>query len=264
MLEMKNGFVVIDNNCMQCRKDLGDRRFLFIQAIAMDGNGICCVVANIEDLKEMSLNDIECAICGYYDNIKTMENLYKLPLGQLDELVAECSFENHPYCDWEHKSETVTLEEAEKIIQHFIDTNGSCFLSFGNDIDVELYKKAMEIGYLFNKKYMNDERTYEWSCSVECSMFCEYIIGVSREINNSIKEAFDMASESYIIGIKNNIFITKDHDWDEYCKGFLAGEILGMPTEENMELVRKAEKLWHDTSYGYYQEVLEEVKCTRE
>lgn len=66
MLEMKNGFVVIDNNCMQCRKDLGDRRFLFIQAIAMDGNGICCVVANIEDLKEMSLNDIECAICGYY------------------------------------------------------------------------------------------------------------------------------------------------------------------------------------------------------
>ena len=33
-----------------------------------------------------------------------------------------------------------------------------------------------------------------------------------------------------------------------------------MPTEKNMELVNKAEKLWKDTKYGYYQEVLEEVK----
>ena len=142
MLEMKNGFVVTDDDCIQCRKDLGERKFLFIQAIWMDGENEYCVVANTEDLKEMSFNDIELAICGFYDSIKAMEESYELPLGQLDEVVAECSFENHPYCDWEHKSETVTLEEAEKIIQHFIDTNGSCFLSFGNDIDVELYKKS--------------------------------------------------------------------------------------------------------------------------
>lgn len=36
MLEMRNGFVVTDDDCMQCRKDLGDRRFLFIQAIWME------------------------------------------------------------------------------------------------------------------------------------------------------------------------------------------------------------------------------------
>lgn len=127
MLEMKNGFVVTDDDCMQCRKDLGDRRFLFIQAIWMDGDNEYCVVANAEDLKEMSLDDIELAICGFHDSIKAMEESYELPLGQLDELVAECSFENHPYCDWECRSEIVTKERAEEIIQKFIDTNGEVF-----------------------------------------------------------------------------------------------------------------------------------------
>lgn len=32
-----------------------------------------------------------------------MEESYKLPLEQLDDLIAECSFENHPYCDWEYE-----------------------------------------------------------------------------------------------------------------------------------------------------------------
>ena len=127
MLEMKNGFVVIDDDCMQCRKDLGERKFLFVQAIRMLGDNEYFVVANAEDLKEMSLDDIEMAICGFYDSIKAMEESYKLPLGQLDDLVAECSFESHPYCDWEYESEIITRERAEEIIQKFIDTNGEVF-----------------------------------------------------------------------------------------------------------------------------------------
>lgn len=75
MLEMKNGFVITDDDCMQCRKDLGDRKFLFVQAIWMDGCDEYCVVANLEDLKEMSLDDIEMAICGFYDNVKASGNL---------------------------------------------------------------------------------------------------------------------------------------------------------------------------------------------
>lgn len=128
MLKMKNGFVITDDDCMQCRKDLGDRKFLFVQAIWMDGDNEYCVVVNTEDLKEMSLDDIKMAVSGYYDSIKTMENSYDLPLGQLDELVAECSFENHLYCDWEYKSEIVTKERAEEIIQKLIDTDGEVFL----------------------------------------------------------------------------------------------------------------------------------------
>ena len=102
MLEMKNGFVVTDDDCMQCQKDLGERKFLFIQAIWMDGENEYCVV-------------------------DAMEESYKLPLGQLDDFIAECSFENHPYCDWEYESEIVTRERAEEIIQKFVDTNGEVF-----------------------------------------------------------------------------------------------------------------------------------------
>ena len=127
MLEMKNGFVVTDNDCMQCRKDLGERKFLFIQAIWIDGDIKYRVVANVEDLKEMSLDDIEMAICGFYDSIKAMEESYKLPLGQLDDLIAECFFENHPYCDLKYKSGIVIRERAEEIIQKFIDTDGEVF-----------------------------------------------------------------------------------------------------------------------------------------
>lgn len=128
MLKMKNGFVITDDDCMQCRKDLGDRKFLFVQAIWMDGDNEYCVAVNTEDLKEMSLDDIKMVVSGYYDSIKAMEDSYDLPLGQLDELVAECSFENHPYCDWEYKSEIVTKEKAEEIIQKLIDTDGEVFL----------------------------------------------------------------------------------------------------------------------------------------
>lgn len=49
-----------------------------------------------------------------------MEESYKLPLGQLDDLGAESSFESHSYCDWEYESEIVTWERAEEIIQKFI------------------------------------------------------------------------------------------------------------------------------------------------
>lgn len=51
--------------------------------------------------------------------------------------------------------------------------------------------------------------------------------------------------------------------WDEYCKGFLAGQILGLPTEKNMMLVDRAEELWKDVDkYGYYQDALEDAKVS--
>ena len=127
MLEMKNGFVETDRDCMQCRKDLGNREFLFIQVISSDEEGKYFVVADKEDLKEMSLNDIKTAVSGYYDGILGMEQVYNLPLGQLDDIVAECSFENRGIrC--KNESEAVTWARSENIIQHFIDTNGKVFM----------------------------------------------------------------------------------------------------------------------------------------
>ena len=43
-------------------------------------------------------------------------------------------------------------------------------------MDVELYKKSMEVGYLFNKKLSNDYQTDDWNASEEASYFCVKII----------------------------------------------------------------------------------------
>ena len=52
--------------------------------------------------------------------------------------------------------------------------------------------------------------------------------------------------------------------WDEYCKGFLAEQILGRPIEENMILVDRAERLWKDIDkYGYYQEALDDARVSQ-
>ena len=126
MLEMKNGFVETDSDCMQCRKDLGNREFLFIQVIRSDEEGKYIVVADREDLKEMSLNDIKTAVSGYYDGILGMEQSYNLPLGQLDDIIAECSFENRGIWS-KYESEEVTWVRAENIIQYFINTSGGLF-----------------------------------------------------------------------------------------------------------------------------------------
>lgn len=125
---MKNDFECTDSDCMQYGKLLGNRQFKFIQAIWMAGEDEYCVIADTIDLSEMSLHDIECAICGYYDDIKEMEKAYGQPLGKLDWIIAECAFENNPYCNWEFKSEIVSRKRAEEIIQKFIDTNGTVFL----------------------------------------------------------------------------------------------------------------------------------------
>lgn len=129
----------------------------------------------------------------------------------------------------------------------------------GKIMDKKLFKKSMEIGALFDSKYKNDERT-DWIAGEGCAEFCRYIIEEAAATNQPVKDIFCHSGEHFIEIINNNRSDIKSHDWDEYCKGFLAGEIFGMPTKENMKLVNEAEKLWEDTSYGYYQEVLEEVK----
>lgn len=123
------------------------------------------------------------------------------------------------------------------------------------------FKQAMEVGYLFWNRYGKDERTYEWKCSEECCMFCETILERAKENKISIENAFNEYAEELIDKIEKIETELPCHMWDDLCKGFLAGEILGEPTEENLKKVKKAEKLWEDVdTYGYYQEVLNEVK----
>lgn len=130
MIEVKNGFECTDDDCMQCSKYIGDRKYMFIQALwldAIDDEGIYSVVAGTIDVSKMTTEDIECAIYGYYDSIKDMEQKYEAALEDLDWLVAECEFESK--ITWEYGSRIVTEKRAEEIIQKFIDSDGEVFLN---------------------------------------------------------------------------------------------------------------------------------------
>ena len=124
----------------------------------------------------------------------------------------------------------------------------------------KVYKQSMEVGYYFKEEVFNDNRTEDWCGSEECATFAKIIIDYTKENGCDINVAFHEIMEETINGINNETITIEEHGWDDYCKGFLAGEILGVPTKENLSKARKAEKLWEDVEYGYYQEVLEEVK----
>ena len=138
--------------------------------------------------------------------------------------------------------------------------NKENYIVMDRTMDMDLYKKAMEVGYLFNKKYQNDYRTEDWTASEGCSYFCKKLIQKAEKYGYSMEETFEKYAEKVIKKAAKKEGHFKNHMWDEYCKGFLAGQILGLPTEENMKLLDKAEKLWEDTEkYGYYQEALDDA-----
>lgn len=130
-------------------------------------------------------------------------------------------------------------------------------------MDVELYKKAMEVGHLFNTKLSNEYRTDDWNASEEASYFCVKIIKKSKKYGYNVEETFEKYAEKIIKKIECKKGKLRSHMWDEYCKGFLAGQILGRPIKENMILVDRAERLWKDVDkYGYYQEALEDARVS--
>lgn len=126
--------------------------------------------------------------------------------------------------------------------------------------------QSMEVGYYFQKELYDNDNTIDWNGSEQCSTFAKIIVDYAEENNCDIDIAFYEIKDKAINEINNNKMLCIDNMctyniWNNYCKGFLAGEIIGLPTEENLIKVEKAEKLWeNEEKYGYYQEVLEEVK----
>lgn len=120
----------------------------------------------------------------------------------------------------------------------------------------EIYRRSMEIGNRFSE--YETEETYNWSGSEECATLADLVIYMGDICGIKISEAIP-AIMDLILGGYIKI---QDHMWDDYCKGFLAGRILGEPNETNIQKAIKADELWnHDdgSKYGYYQEALNEA-----
>lgn len=126
----------------------------------------------------------------------------------------------------------------------------------------DVYKGCMIIGNFFKKHYADIEETEDWSGTEECATYAEAVYHLSNNINIGMETAckivFDMVEE-------NGFYQITDHGWDDYTKGFLAGEIFGIPTEAAIQKAVLAEIKWKNDSrkanpkFGYYQEVLDEV-----
>ena len=129
-----------------------------------------------------------------------------------------------------------------------------------NDIipDEDIYKACMLIGNRFKQKYSCEE-TEEWSASEECATVAKLTYEMMTVLNISMEKALDIVMENVL---ENGFRKVENHYWTVYTRGFLAGEIIGMPTEKNWKMVKYAEDSWNwDTArhYGYYQEALEEA-----
>ena len=123
------------------------------------------------------------------------------------------------------------------------------------------FKACMIIGNRFDEAWSTEE-TDNWSASEECATVAKLAYKLHKTFYISPEEALDIVMD---VATKTQFDFRKkeDHMWDDYAKGFIAGQRIGLPTKENLELVKEADALWDNDiegEYGYYQEVCEEVK----
>ena len=127
---------------------------------------------------------------------------------------------------------------------------------------------SMIVGNFFSKnlvnrkddKYIYDIDSEEWNGSEECATFAEAVYHLATTIDVGVEHisrtVYDMIMECGFSKVT-------DHGWDDFTRGFLAGQRFGIPTNKTLAKVAKAETLWFGDmsgNYGYYQEVLDEVE----
>lgn len=118
---------------------------------------------------------------------------------------------------------------------------------------------SMIVGHHFNSLVDKYNDLDEWSASEECATVAEIVYNMVKYLQISPESATDEVIKNITsFGFRE----VKDHAWDEYVRGFIAGQIIGLPTEKNLKLLERAEGLWdsdHKGKYGYFQEVCQEV-----
>lgn len=121
----------------------------------------------------------------------------------------------------------------------------------------KIRENSIAVGIYF-REYLIDERTENWSASEECSTFTKSILDYVDEYDFGIGFVLRTFSNIIVNNINNKTIPVIDHAWDDYCKGFIAGEILGSLTEQSIKQILEADELWENDfgDYGYYQDAL--------
>lgn len=120
----------------------------------------------------------------------------------------------------------------------------------------ETYKRSMDIGNQFSE--YETEATKVWLGSEECATLADLVIYMSDTCGVKLTEAIPIAIDLILGGYVR----IKEHMWDDYCRGFLVGQVFGELNDKNLQRVMKVEKLWNNddgSKYGYYQEALNEA-----
>lgn len=104
-----------DDSCAQYCRKITDTEYEFVQLQWMDmlqhKDSDYCVTNSTVNVGSMDLDDIECAICGFYDSVQAMVESYGKDMSVTDycQIIAECAFENETgdnsiseVMDWNH------------------------------------------------------------------------------------------------------------------------------------------------------------------
>lgn len=122
-----------------------------------------------------------------------------------------------------------------------------------------IYLTSMEIGNYWDKMYY-DDITAEWSASVECATITKAACDLIEMFNCSVKDAVDAVMD---LELEYGIHNVDDHMWDDYYRGFVAGQLIGAPNTKTLKVAKEAEKIYNDDTkfeYGYYQDIVEKAK----
>lgn len=112
MLEIKNGWELIDSDCMQCQKKIDDHTFKLVEVVWLDTVGDDPRAENAKDefdnyvvraaeidINSVSKRDIECAISSFgYESIESVMDSYGVTAAEnIFPMLAEMLFEIDPY-----------------------------------------------------------------------------------------------------------------------------------------------------------------------
>lgn len=133
MITENNNWFCTDPDCMQFCRKVNETEFEFIQVVWLDTCGDDPVAENAKDESDnyavctgyidldcYSLNDIECSIYSYGYTLETIKEIYGEDVNQI---IAECLFEDDYLYDNHSIAGVISWDDAEKIIQDYINRN---------------------------------------------------------------------------------------------------------------------------------------------